>query len=118
MVRDLAMPVEIVPGPLVRDEDGVALSSRNKYLDADQRLRARTLHEALFEARDAAAAGERDAATLLGLATDRIRCDRLDYLSLVDAHSLEPISRVDQAARLLVAAYYGGTRLIDNVGVP
>ncbi|MEQ1502071.1 MAG: pantoate--beta-alanine ligase [Myxococcota bacterium] len=118
MVRDLALPVSIVPGPLVRDVDGVALSSRNTYLSASDRTAARTLHQALFAIRDAAAAGETDPAALLALGRSRITCDRLDYLELVDAETLQPATAVgDRPARALVAAYYGKTRLIDNVGV-
>jgi pantoate--beta-alanine ligase len=118
MVRDLALPVQIVPGPLVRDSDGIALSSRNKYLDPDQRLRARSLHRALFAMRDAAAAGTTDVAALLAVGGNLVDCDRLDYLDLVDAETLKPASSIgDRPARALVAAFYGQTRLIDNVGV-
>lgn len=118
MVEDLALPLRIVPAPLVRDADGVALSSRNKYLSAGERLRAASLHRALFAIRDAAAAGTTDAAALLDLGRARLDCDRLDYLALVDARTLRPIDRVgDRPARALVAAFVGSTRLIDNVAV-
>ncbi len=118
MVTDLALPLSIVPGPLVRDDDGVALSSRNKYLSPDDRVRARTLHQALFAMRDAAAAGRTGARELLEVGRAALVCDRLDYLELVDAQTLEPIERVaDRPARALVAAFYGQTRLIDNVAV-
>ena len=117
MVRDLALPVRIVPGPLVRDADGVALSSRNKYLSAAERERARSLHQALFAIRDAVSSGERSVARLLELGRGHIDCDRLDYLELVDSETLRPAERVDRPARALGAAFYGKTRLIDNVGV-
>lgn len=126
LVRDLAVPVEIVGGPLVRDDDGVALSSRNAYLSPDLRARARTLHRALFALRDAASgsssggptqAGERDAEVLLARARALLDCDRLDYLELVDPDTLQPLAHLDRPGRALVAAYYGATRLIDNVGV-
>ncbi|MFT4624713.1 MAG: pantoate--beta-alanine ligase [Myxococcota bacterium] len=117
MVRDLALPVRIVPGPLVRDDDGVALSSRNAYLSADQRRRGRSLHQALFAVRDAVAAGERRRDVLLALAARTIDCDRVDYVDLVDAETLLPVDVVEGPSRVLGAAYYGATRLIDNVAV-
>lgn len=118
MVRDLALPVRIVPGPLVRDTDGVALSSRNKYLSPDDRERARSLHRALFAIRDAVTGGERDPARLLALGRERIVTDRLDYLEVMDAETLKPVDQIgDRPARALVAAFYGKTRLIDNVAV-
>jgi pantoate--beta-alanine ligase len=113
MVRDLAIPLRIVPGPLVRDTDGVALSSRNKYLSADERRRAASLHRALFAMR---ASGETDARRLLEVGEAELDCDRLDYLELVDAETLQPLAAVgDRPARALVAAFFGKTRLIDNV---
>lgn len=118
MVRDLALPIRIVAAPLVRDADGVALSSRNKYLSPEERRRAASLHRALFAVRDAAAAGTTSAADLLELGRSRLDVDRLDYLELVDADSLRAIDAVgDRPARALVAAFLGRTRLIDNVGV-
>ena len=118
MVRDLAMPVEILPVPLVRDTDGLALSSRNKYLDPDQRRRALSLSGSLNRLAAEAAAGERSVAVLIERAIDRLDCDALDYLEVVDAQTLEPLSTLhDRPARALVAARYGATRLIDNVGV-
>lgn len=119
MVRDLALPVRIVPGPLVRDGDGVALSSRNKYLSPEERGRATSLHRALFAMRDAAGDGERRPGVLLALGRAAIDSDRIDYLELVDAASLEPLTGPGGAgARAVVAAYYGATRLLDNVELP
>lgn len=113
MVVDLALPVSIVAGPLIRDADGLALSSRNKFLSAEERRRARTLHEALFAMRGSA---ETRAEALVSLARGRIDCDRLDYLEVVDAETLRPVEVVaDRPARALVAAFYGETRLIDNI---
>lgn len=115
MVRDLALPVRIVPGPLVRDPDGVALSSRNKFLTPELRSRATSLNRALCAVRDAASA---DAAQRLAVGRTLLDCDRLDYLELVDAETLDPIPQVgDRPARAVVAAFYGSTRLIDNVAV-
>lgn len=118
MVEDLAIPVTLVPGALVRDPDGLAMSSRNRYLAEAERARALTLHRALHAIRDAVAAGERDVAALRALGAARIDCDRLDYLEVVDARSLRSLDTVgDAPARALVAAFYGKTRLIDNVAV-
>ena len=117
MVLDLALPTRVVPGTLVRDTDGLALSSRNVYLAPEQRHRALTLHQALFRLRDAAAAGQLDGSTLVRDAMAIIDADELEYLDLVDAELLTPLATVDRPARALVAARYGGTRLIDNVAV-
>jgi len=117
MVRDLDMPVEIVSLPTVREADGLAMSSRNKYLLPDERQRATALSRALFAARAACAAGERDAARLVdgvvALLTDQVT--RLDYVELRDAESLQALTTVDRPAVLAVAAFVGRTRLIDNV---
>ncbi|MCB9678637.1 MAG: pantoate--beta-alanine ligase [Alphaproteobacteria bacterium] len=117
MVRDLALPVEIVGAPLIRDHDGLALSSRNKYLTADDRPRALSLHHALFAMRDAREAGQTDVPALLALGRSVLQADREDYLQIVDADSLEPLQTVDRPARALVAAFVGQTRLIDNVAL-
>jgi len=117
MVRDLALPVEVVGAPLIRDSDGLALSSRNKYLSDRDRDRALSLHRALFAMQAAHQAGQHDAAALLRLGTERLSADRVDYLEIVDATSLLPISDVDRPARALVAAHFGATRLIDNIGL-
>ena len=114
MARDLALPVEVIGGPLVRDADGLALSSRNAYLSREQRARALSLHQALDAMAEAVAAGTRDAADLLELGRGRIQADSLDYLEIRDATDLHPLNRVDGPARGFVAATYGGTRLIDN----
>ncbi len=117
MVRDLAMPIDVVGGPLVRDDDGVALSSRNVYLSPDDRERARTLHRALFTLQSEVAGGVRSSETLLAIGRDAIDADHIDYLELRDADSLETVDRVDGPVRAFVAAWYGKTRLIDNVGI-
>jgi pantoate--beta-alanine ligase len=118
MVEDLALPVRVVPAPLVRDADGVALSSRNRYLSDDERRRAVSLHRALFAVRDAAAAGERGAEALTALGRRHLEVDKLDYFELVDARTLAPLQVVgERPARAVVAAFVGRTRLIDNVGV-
>ena len=118
MVRDLAMPVEILPVPLIRDATGLALSSHNKYLTEDQRLRALTLSGSLRQLAEEAAGGCREVPVLVKRAMARVDCDALDYLEVVDVQTLEPLSTIeDGPARAVVAARYGSTRLIDNVGV-
>ncbi|RME24041.1 MAG: pantoate--beta-alanine ligase [Deltaproteobacteria bacterium] len=117
MVRDLAMPIEILGGPLIRDDDGVALSSRNAYLDEDQRRRARSISRALAWLADAVAGGEVDVATLLARARARLDVDRIDYLEIVDPDELQPLARISGPARALAAAWLGRTRLIDNVAL-
>jgi pantoate--beta-alanine ligase len=120
MVRDLAFPIEIVGMPIVREPDGLALSSRNAYLDADARARALSLSRAIFEARDAAAGGERDAATLRAQAEGRLAAAgvRVDYVEIVHPDTLAPVTRAEPGSVLLVAGFVGPTRLIDNVKLP
>lgn len=115
MARDLAMGVEIVPGPLVRDHDGLALSSRNVYLTPELRQRALSLHRALFAMRDS---DEPLTTRRVALGWSMIDADRVDYLDVVDAETLEPVQRCDNGpCRAIVAARYGTTRLIDNVAL-
>lgn len=118
MVRDLALPVEVVGAPLLRDHDNLALSSRNKYLSPEDRRKGLTLHQALFVMRAAAAAGQTDVDALLALGMGLLDVDSLDYLAVVDADSLQPLERLTRPARALVAARVGNTRLIDNVALP
>jgi pantoate--beta-alanine ligase len=118
MVRDLEVPVEIRVGPTVREEDGLALSSRNQYLDAAARARAPVLARALEEARARIGAGERDAESLRQLMAGRIAATpgaALDYAAVVDADSLEPVRTLKGAVLLLLGVRFGPTRLIDNV---
>jgi pantoate--beta-alanine ligase len=115
LVADLAMGIEIVGLPTVREPDGLAMSSRNAYLSAAERARALSLSRALMGARDRAAAGERDARTLVEGARAALDVDRLDYLELCDAATLAPVTQVGGPSVLLVAAFIGRTRLIDNV---
>lgn len=117
LVADLAMGVEIVGLPTVRESDGLAMSSRNVYLSQTERTRALSLSRALFAARDRASAGERDARTLVEGARVALEVDRLDYLDLCDAATLTPLVQIDRPAVLLVAAFVGRTRLIDNIQI-
>lgn len=117
MTRDLNLPVDIIVVPTVRDADGLALSSRNAYLDPEARRRALGISRGLLAAQAAFKAGERSAARLLELAREPMASlDSLQYLDLVDAQTLDPIQGdVDRSAALCVAGYLGPTRLIDNV---
>ena len=117
LVADLAMGIEIVGLPTVREPDGLAMSSRNAYLSEAERGRALSLSRALLAARDRAAAGERDARTLIDGARAAMDVDRVDYLELCDAATLVTLVQLDRPAVLLVAAFVGRTRLIDNVQI-
>ncbi len=119
MSDDLGLGVEIAAVPTVRDEDGLALSSRNAYLSADERKRAVALPRALAAARDAILSGEPVEAALTA-AKEAIRAagfSSIDYVALVDAGTLEPLDEPRGAMRLIAAATIGGTRLIDNIAV-
>jgi pantoate--beta-alanine ligase len=120
MVADLDLGVEILGMPIVREPDGLAMSSRNVYLSPDERRRALALSRGLDAARAAAAAGERDASALVALARDALegQVDRVDYVELRDAETLAPVTRLERAGVLLVAAFVGSTRLIDNLRLP
>lgn len=117
MVSDLNLPVDIVGQPTVREPDGLAMSSRNAYLSAPDRARATAIFKGLCAARDSLARGERDTPALLARARALVEpgVDRIDYLEIRDAESLRPIDNIARPAVLLVAAYLGSTRLIDNV---
>ena len=118
MVRDLAFPTEIVVAPTVREEAGLAMSSRNNYLTADERRAAAVLNRALSEANVAFDAGERNGARLLEIVRTTIESEplaRIDYISLNDAENLEALEWLDERPALLsLAAFVGTTRLIDN----
>ncbi|MCM2249227.1 MAG: pantoate--beta-alanine ligase [Geothrix sp.] len=117
MVRDLNLPVDVVIVPTTREADGLALSSRNTYLDDEARRRALTLSQGLLAAKAAFDGGERQPARLIEIARAPMTgADSIQYLELVDAQNLEPLQGpVDRTAALCVAAYVGSTRLIDNV---
>jgi pantoate--beta-alanine ligase len=118
MVRDLNFAVEIVACPIVREPDGLAMSSRNAYLDGEERRRALVLQRTLQETRQRFQAGERTAARLIAAAMEvlaRVPQVALDYFEIVDPETLDPVEQVSQATLVAVAAYVGSTRLIDNV---
>lgn len=121
MVADLNVPVEIVVCPTVREPDGLALSSRNQYLNADQRREAAALNQALEKAEAKLREGERDAAVIERLMKDHIAATPgavLDYAVAVDANTLKPITPLRGPILLALAVKFGATRLIDNRLVP
>jgi pantoate--beta-alanine ligase len=117
LVRDLNIPVEIVAAPIVREKDGLALSSRNFYLSADERKRAPILHQVLSETAASLANGEGcDAATSAGRFKLEAKGFRVDYVAVRDPETLAPLfGPIQGPARVMGAAYLGATRLIDNV---
>jgi len=115
---DLSFPVRVIGGPIVREQDGLALSSRNIYLSDDERRSALALSRGLARSATAALDGERSAASLESIV--QTECEQtpgvdLQYVRLVDAESVQPIPELDRDAFLAVAAHMGRTRLIDNV---
>jgi pantoate--beta-alanine ligase len=118
MVRDLNVPVEIVPVPTVRESDGLAMSSRNRHLTEEQRRVAPALYRGLLEGARAMTAGERQAAAVIEKATAEIATEpsvRIEYLELVDPETITPVEVVGDDALLAIAAWVGDTRLIDNI---
>ena len=118
MAADLSMPVRVVGCPIIREPDGLAMSSRNVYLTPAQRTAATVLHRALQAAQEAGRAGEQDPAVLRRILSDTVATEPeadLDYAELVDAATLEPATTVGGAQRLLIAARFGATRLLDNI---
>lgn len=118
MVRDLNLPVEIVACPIVREPDGLAMSSRNRYLDPEQRKEALALSQSLEIVSELFKQGERRAWALIKAGKsffDMHPRVRIDYFEIVDPDSLDPIATLDQPALVAVAAFVGATRLIDNL---
>jgi len=120
MVRDLDLEVEIVGMPIVREPDGLALSSRNAYLSVEDRVRALALSRALAEAGARARAGERRTSELLAGARATLAQAgvRVDYVEVVHPETLRPVTEAVPGSRMLVAGFVGTTRLIDNAGLP
>ena len=115
MVRDLNFNIDIIAVPTVRDEDGLACSSRNQYLNSDEREQAPVLHKAL---RAAANSGKKSASEIVALARKVINeasLARIDYVEFVDAQTLQPVDMAGPNNVLLLAVFFGKTRLIDNI---
>jgi pantoate--beta-alanine ligase len=117
LTRDLNLDIEMMRLPIVREADGLAMSSRNVYLKAEERAQALALYRSIGEAERLFTAGERDAAVLrLAVQAELARAalGRLDYAELVDMENLLPLNKLDKPALLALAMYFGQTRLIDN----
>jgi len=119
LVKDLAFDAEIVILPIVREDSGLAISSRNLYLTPDEQNSATVIHKALVQAKTAFKEGERNAHRIMDVVRNTIEAEpraRLDYVTVADAETLEKIDRIDERPTLIaVAAYVGKTRLIDNM---
>ena len=118
MVRDLNFDVEIVAVPTVREEDGLACSSRNRYLNPEERQQAPVLHQALAEARNSGKKSAREIEELVRKIIGRAPLARIDYAEVVNADTLEPIKTVQAGSLLALAVFFGKTRLIDNIRLP
>jgi pantoate--beta-alanine ligase len=117
LIRDMNFDVELVGCAIVRDTDGLALSSRNKYLSETERKHALVLHQTLLELEQMIAKGERRSTQLVRAGLEALNAEseiRLDYLAIVDANILLPVSSAETGTLVAVAAYVGSTRLIDN----
>ena len=118
MACDLNFPTKIVACPIVREPDGLAMSSRNAYLDAPQRKQALVLQRSLMRVKKLWEAGEHDGEKLVAAGREEVAREsvvRLDYFEIVDAENLDPVRNVGSGALAAVAAFVGTTRLIDNV---
>ncbi len=118
MVRDLNMPVQIVVCPIVREADGLAMSSRNAYLNPEQRKQALVLSRSLQAVRRSFEQGERSATALIAVGKEEFQREsevRLDYLEVVDPDELTPVESVSSPTLVAIAAFVGTTRLIDNI---
>ena len=119
LVRDLAFETEIVVLPTVREDSGLALSSRNAYLSSDEREAAKVIHRSLLKAKEAYKAGEHNAGKLVDLVRKTVETEpraRLDYVNISNADSLEKLEKIDdQPVLITIAVFIGKTRLIDNI---
>ena len=117
MVRDLNMDIEIVGCPIIREADGLAKSSRNTYLNDEERKAALVLSKAVFHGKEMMEKGERDAETVLKAMRGMIESEslaKIDYVEMVDADSIEPLTKAGGRGLTAMAVYIGKTRLIDN----
>ena len=118
MVRDLNYKIDIIGVPTVREDDGLAFSSRNQYLNAEERKQATVLRKALLVAQGA---GNKSAKEIVDLVREHIAqapLARIDYVALVDAETLQPLEKVQPNSLLALAVFFGKTRLIDNILLP
>ena len=117
MTRDLNVEIEVVGCEIIRDHDGLALSSRNRYLDSQQRIRALSLWKALNQAKRRVEVGECDGEQIMQSMREilNLSVDSIDYAVITDADTLSPLNTIDRPAVALIAAHIGTTRLIDNL---
>ena len=118
LVKDLNMPVEIVPCAIIREASGLALSSRNQYLTELELAQAAEIYHSLQQARLAFAQGKKNASVITNLVQQKLASSekvKIQYVELVDPHSLQPLKQVEKTGLLAIAAYIGSTRLIDNI---
>jgi pantoate--beta-alanine ligase len=121
MVRDLQFRIEIIGAPTVREADGLAFSSRNQYLSAEERTQAPVLRAALLQAAELVRGGEVSSERIVAAVRERISSApgaRIDYVELVDSETLEAKETVDAKSLVAVAVFFGKTRLIDNIRLP
>jgi pantoate--beta-alanine ligase len=115
MVRDLNYRIDIVAVPIVREADGLACSSRNRFLNPEQRKQAAVLHKALLAAKDSGKKSAKEILDLVRKIIGKAPLARIDYVDLVDAETLQPIEAVGPNSLLALAVFFGKTRLIDNI---
>ena len=115
MVRDLNFKIDIIAVPTVREEDGLACSSRNRYLNPDERKQAAVLHKALQTAANAGKKSANDVVALAQRVINEAHLARIDYAEVADAETLKPVEMVGLNSVLLLAVFFGKTRLIDNI---
>ncbi len=118
LVKDLNIPVEIVPCPIIREASGLALSSRNQYLTATEKKQASLINQSLQQAKTSLIRGNINAASLINLVKEELSQAeevKIQYVELVDPVSLQPVKEVDRSGLLAIAAHVGSTRLIDNI---
>jgi pantoate--beta-alanine ligase len=115
MVRDLNFKVDIIAVPTVREQDGLACSSRNQYLNPEERKQAVVLYKALMAAKNAAKRSAKDVVAVAQKAINEAHLARIDYVEVADAETLKPVEAVGPSSVLLVAVFFGKTRLIDNM---
>jgi pantoate--beta-alanine ligase len=115
MVRDLNFKIDIIGVPTVREEDGLAYSSRNQYLNLEERKQAAVLHKALQAAANARRKSADDIIALARNVINEAPLARIDYVELVDAETLRPVQMVGSNSVLVLAVFFGKTRLIDNI---
>ena len=118
MVRDLNLDVQIIEAPIIREPDGLAMSSRNAYLNSNQKQQARCLNQALLLAKDLFQKGERNCRILIKKVSERIKQEseiKIDYIEIVNLNNLHKLEMIQENALLALAVFIGKTRLIDNI---